>query len=81
MSEMQAAGRKERSAIDNLRIVNTITENQRAQKLNTYIFFADAVKCFDKLWLKDCLLEMYKLGYDPNTLKILYEMNKETYNN
>ena len=24
------------------------------------------------------LLEMYKLGYDPNTLKILYEMNKET---
>ena len=20
---------------------------------------------------------MYKLGYDPNTLKILYEMNKE----
>ena len=42
------------------------------------MFFADAVKCFDKLWLKDCLLEMYNLGYDPNTLKILYEMNKET---
>ena len=78
MSEMQVAGRKERSAMDNLIIMNTIIENQRAQKLNTYIFFADAVKCFDKLWLKDCLLEMYKLGYDPNTLKILYEMNKET---
>ena len=43
MSEMQAAGRKERSAMDNLIIMNT-TENQRAQKLNTYIFFADAVK-------------------------------------
>ena len=42
------------------------------------MFFADAVKCFDKLWLKDCLLEMYNLGYDPKTLKILYEMNKET---
>ena len=66
------------SAMDNLIIMNTIIENQRAQKLSTYIFFADAVKCFDKLWLKDCLLEMYKLGYDPNTLKILYEMNKET---
>ena len=78
MSEMQAAGRKERSAMDNLIIMNTIIENQRAQKLNTYMFFADAVKCFDKLWLKDCLLEMYNLGYDPNTLKILYEMNKET---
>ena len=77
MSEMQVAGRKERSVMDNLIIMNTITENQRAQKLNTYIFFADAVKCFDKLWLKDCVLEMYNLGYHPNTLKILHEMNKE----
>ena len=42
------------------------------------MFFSDAVKCFDKPWLKYCLLEMYNLGYDPNTLKILYEMNKET---
>ena len=42
------------------------------------MFFADAVKRFDKLWLKDCLLEMYNLGYNPNTLKNLYEMNKET---
>ena len=43
------------------------------------MFFADAVKCFEKLWLKDCLLDMYNLGYDPNTLKSLYKMNKETY--
>ena len=77
ISEMQAAGRKERSAMDNLIIMNTIIENQRAQKLKTYMFIADAVKCFDKLWLKDCLLKMYNLGYDPNTLKILDEMNKE----
>ena len=78
MSEMQTAERKEMSPMDNSIKMNTIIENQRAQKLNTCIFFADAVKCFDKLWLKDCLLEMYNLGYDPNTLKILYEMNKET---
>ena len=79
MSEMQLAGKKGRSAMDNLIIMNTITENQRVQTLNTYMFFADAVKCFDKLWLKDCLLEMYNLGHDPNTLNILSEMSKETY--
>ena len=78
VSEMQAARRKKRSAMDNLVIMNTIIENQRAQKLNTYMFFADAVKCFGKLWLQDCLLKVYNLDYDPNTLKILYEMNKET---
>ena len=36
------------------------------------MFFADAVKCFNKLWLKDCLLEMYNLGYGPNTLNFFY---------
>ena len=78
MSEMQTVWKKERSAMDNLIIMNKIIENKKAQNQNTYIFFADAVKSFDKLWLKDCLLEMYNLGDDPNTLKILYEMNKET---
>ena len=76
--KMQPAGRKERSAMDNLIIMNTIIENQRVQKLKTYMFFADAFKCFNRLWLKDCLLEMYSLDYDQNTLKILHEMNKET---
>ena len=78
MSEMQVAGRKERSTMDNLILMNTVIENLRAQKFNPYIFFADAVKCFDKLWLTHCLLEMYNLGCDPNTIKIVYEMNKET---
>ena len=62
VSEIQAAGWKERFAIDNLIIINTIIENQRAQKQSTYMFFADADKCSDKLWLKDCLLEMYNLA-------------------
>ena len=42
------------------------------------MFFADAVKCFDKILLKDSLLEVYNSGYDSNTLKILSKMNKET---
>ena len=76
MSQMQTAGRKERSAVDNLIILNSITENQRQYKKKTYIFFADPKKCFDKLWLKDCLIEMYNLGYSPGTIRSLYEINK-----
>ena len=75
MSELQTAERKERSTTDNLIIMNAVIENQRAQKQNTYMFFANSVKCFDKIWLKDCLLEMYNLGYASNILYILYEMN------
>ena len=29
-------------------------------------------------YVQNCLLEIYNLGYDSNTLKILYEMNRET---
>ena len=29
-------------------------------------------------YVQNCLLEIYNLGYDPNTLQILYEMNRET---
>ena len=70
---MQTSGRKQRSIVDNLMILNSIIENQRQ---NENLFFADAKKCFDKLWLKDCLTEMYNLGYSPGTIRSLYEMNK-----
>ena len=60
--------------MDSLIILNTIIKNRRTQKQNAYMFFADDFKCFNKLWLKDFLLETY----DPNSLKVLYEMNKET---
>ena len=71
-SQMQAAGRKQRSTVDNLIIQNSIRQN----KNKAYLFFADAKKCFDKLWLKDCLIEMYSLGYSPGTIRSLYQINK-----
>ena len=44
MSEMQAAGRKERSAMDNLLIMNIKIENQRAQKLTYMLLFVSFCK-------------------------------------
>ena len=35
---------------------------------------ADGLKCFDKLWRKDCLIEMKELGHSSNDIKILYEI-------
>ena len=76
MSQMQTAGRKQRSAVDNQIILNSIIENKRQYKNKTYLFFADAKKSYDKLWLKDYLIEMYNLGYRPGTTRSLYEINK-----
>ena len=60
---MQTSRRKQRSAADNIIILNSAIKNQRQNKNKTYLFFADAKLFFDKLSLKDCLIEMYYIGY------------------
>ena len=54
--------------MDNMLIVSSIIEKTR-QKQNTYLMYADAVKCFDKLWLKECLIEMKELGREVSKSK------------
>ena len=54
---MQTAGKKQKT-VDNLIILSSIIKNQRQNKNKTYLFCADVKKCFDKLWMKDCLIEM-----------------------
>ena len=81
MSNMQTAGKKNRSTMDNIIIINAIIEKQRQSHKNTYLFFADAEKCFGKLWLKNCLIDMEEIGYNRKDNKILYNMNKKRRNN
>ena len=50
----QYGGKKGRSTKDNWLIMAIIDENKKLGK-DTYMIFADAEKCFDKLWLEDCL--------------------------
>ena len=76
MSQMQTAERKQRSPVDNLIILNSIIENQKQNKNKTFLFFAVAKKCFQKLWLKHFLAGMHYLGYIPGTIRSLYEINK-----
>ena len=49
MSQMQTIRRKQKSTVDNLIILSSIIENQRQNKNKTYLFFADAKKCFGEL--------------------------------
>ena len=63
---------KQQSTMDNILIVSSIIEKRRQEKESSYVMCADPVKCFDKLWLKGCLIEMKELGYSSNDIKILY---------
>ena len=42
MTQMQTAGRKQRSTVDKLIILNSIIKDQRQNKNKTYLFFVDA---------------------------------------
>ena len=43
-SNKQTAGKNNRSTMDNIILVNAITEKQRKSHKNTYLFLADAEK-------------------------------------
>ena len=70
--------RKNRSTMDNLIIMSAIIEKQRQNHKNTYILYAGAENCYDKVRLKDSLREMKRIVYVKNDIKILSEINKTT---
>ena len=78
MNQMQLAGRTQRSTMDNKIITSAIMEKRRTERLKTYLLVTDAVKCFDKLWLKDCFKELETLRHKNNDLEILCKMNKRS---
>ena len=39
----------------------------------------DISKCFDKLWLKECMNDLYDAGVQNGNLNLLYEGGKEGY--
>ena len=43
----------------------------------TYVFFADAEKCFDKLWLDDSIIELWRRGTNIRDAMIIREMNRK----
>ena len=40
------------------------------------MLFADIEKCFDNLWLKDCILELVRCGTPVEEAIFIYHMNK-----
>ncbi len=46
-------------------------------KINTSLFFGYLVNCFDRLWLRDCLLDLHEAGAREREIRLLYFLNKE----
>ena len=78
ISDFQAGGVKERSPADCLFLLSEIIRVKKKTGEKCYLVFWDVVKCFDKLWLKDALVELYKAGCNPQDIQMMYKMNENT---
>lgn len=76
-SEYQNGGKKERSTKDNWIAIMAAMEGNKERKKDTYILFADAEKCFDKLWLQDCLVDLHGAGMREREVEMIYNMNRK----
>ena len=76
MDISQSGGTKGRSTADNWQALVAILDNNRRLSQKTFLVLADAEKCFDKLWLKDCLIDLQEAGMREKEIKLLYNMNK-----
>ena len=41
------------------------------------MYYGDLEKCFDKLWLRDSIVEVWKAGVPANEVMLIYKMNEE----
>ena len=76
ISEWQTGGIKDRAPIDNLLTTTSIIEQNKYLECNTYLIFTDAEKCFDKLWLKDGVYELWRCGTDIRDCVMIKRLNE-----
>ena len=81
MTEFQCGGRRGMSTIDNIMAISGLIERNRTLKRNTYLYFGDAKNCIDRLWLKDCLLQLKEGGLPHFELSLLHSQQESNYSN
>ena len=72
----QTGGKKGTSTVDSWMVLMAILDNNRRKNQKTYILMADAEKCFDRLWLQDCLVDLKNAGLREKEVSLLYQMNE-----
>ena len=78
LTDCNVGARKERNIRDNLFVVNAVINaviNGDDEPIDVELY--DIKKCFDSLWMKECLNDLYEAGLTSSNLNLIYEGNKE----
>ena len=77
LTDSNVGGRKRRNIRDNIFVINAIMNsitkgNRKACDITIY----DIEKCFDSLWVQECMNTLYENGLKNDKLVLLYEATK-----
>ena len=77
LTDSNVGGRKRRKIRDNIFVINAITNSIRnGNEESCEITIYDIEKCFDSLWVQECINTLYKNGLQNDNLSLLYEETK-----
>ena len=79
MSTFQTGGAKRNGVIDNLFILRGLIDHTNYLRKELWIIFYDIEKCFDSLWLEDCVNALWRNGIQDDTLYLVYLMNRKAH--
>ena len=66
---------KDKRITDNLFILEGVVDHSKYLQKEIWITFYDIEKCFDSLWLEDCINSLYENGVKNDILDLIYKMN------
>ena len=66
---------KGKGIADNLFILRGVIDHSKYLQKDIWITFYDIEKCFDSLWLEDCINSLYGNGVKNDILDLIYKIN------
>jgi hypothetical protein len=77
MSDSNVGARKKKSIRNHIFVINgIINEALRNKSKNIDIQIMDYRQCFDSMWLKECINDLYTAGVTDDALALIFEANK-----
>ena len=76
LTDSNIGARKKRNICDNVFVLNAITNsivNGQEESIDVKVF--DVEKCFDSLWLQECINDLYENGLQNDKLPLLFKEN------
>ena len=75
MSKFQNGGFRGKGVVDNLFLLRGLLDHAKYLGKEVWVTFYDIEKCFDSLWLQDCINSLWENGIKDDILSLVYFLN------